>query len=102
MSRGEGGSCERLLASLEDCRRKHRLSASQVCKHLESAAAWCMLSEVCPTEVEDVNNCVGRYGGAAAGMAPGAVPRRCAAAAQRLQNCLEEQQRLQEAAATAQ
>lgn len=51
--------------------------------------------------VEDVNNCVGRHGGSAASMAPGAVPRRCAAAAQRLQNCLEEQQRLQEAAAAA-
>lgn len=24
MARGEGRSCERLLASLEDCRRKHR------------------------------------------------------------------------------
>ena len=91
-------SCDRLLASLEDCRRKHHHMADVccvltcapgachcsmeaclnhcctgalhacivlprtgalrravallqvVCKHLESAAAWCLLGKVCPAE----------------------------------------------------
>lgn len=49
--------------------------------------------------VENVNNCIGRRGGSNAGLAPSGVPKRCAAAAQRLTDCLEEQQRLHEAAA---
>lgn len=51
---------------------------------------------MCRHAVEDMNNCVGQRGGSGAGMPPGSVPKRCAAAARRLEDCLEEQQRLQE------
>ena len=43
-------SCQRLIASFEDCSRKHPVEARYLCKHLEAAVAWCLIASVCPDE----------------------------------------------------
>ena len=52
--------------------------------------------------VDDVNNCMGRRSNSSANPLRGPVPKSCEAAVQRLQDCLEEQQRLQVLAEAAQ
>lgn len=45
---------------------------------------------------------MGHRGSSGAGLLAGPIPKSCKAAAQRLEDCLQEQQRLQEAAEAAQ
>lgn len=61
MPGGGGGSgaapprtpaCDRLLASLQDCVKKHPAQSDVVCAHLHRAAAWCLIRQACPEEGE--------------------------------------------------
>ncbi|KAL2651611.1 hypothetical protein R1flu_019739 [Riccia fluitans] len=48
--------CRGKIFALEDCQRKYRKEPERgmMCKHLNHAAALCLLSCVCPEEVESV------------------------------------------------
>eukprot|EP00249_Psilotum_nudum_P008950 c21611_g2_i1 orf=709-978(-) len=52
----EEAACRSKILALEDCHRKHRQQPQRdlVCKHLNVAAALCLVSFSCPTEVEAV------------------------------------------------
>jgi hypothetical protein len=63
--------------------------------------AFLLRSLMVSPAVEDVNNCMGRRGNSSANLLLGPVPKSCKAAAQRLEDCLQEQQRLQELAEAA-
>ncbi|KAK9837639.1 hypothetical protein WJX74_001823 [Apatococcus lobatus] len=76
-------SCRRKLEALEDCRKKHPREQF-ICKHIEAAAGWCLVADICPQEVQDVEGCLGRQGAM-----PSLVPKRCQAAASRLEACIE-------------
>lgn len=57
-----------------------------VCRHLEQAATWCLVKEVCREEAESVEDCVGgrsKYG------PPSSVPERCKKAMRALDACME-------------
>jgi len=57
-----------------------------VCRSLQAAVAWCVVSDLCPDEAASVEDCAG---GRRKGGAPPSVPRQCSAAAERLDECLE-------------
>ena len=60
-----------------------------ICRHLEQAATWCLVREVCPEEVQAVEDCAGykgRYG------APPNAPARCRRAMASLDACMEAHQ----------
>ena len=57
-----------------------------VCRSLQAAVAWCVVSDICSDEAASVEDCTG--GRLKGGAAP-SVPRRCRAAAERLDECLE-------------
>lgn len=57
-----------------------------VCRNLQAAVAWCVVSDLCPDEAASVEDCAG---GRTKHGAPPAVPRHCQAAAERLDECLE-------------
>jgi hypothetical protein len=82
------------------------LSADSTTLHPAKVASCivCILTSPDPlfTAVEDVNNCMGRRSSSSANPLRGPVPKTCEAAVQQLQDCLEEQQRLQEVAEAAQ
>jgi hypothetical protein len=42
--------CDRLLASLQDCVKKHPTQQDTVCAHLHQAAGWCLIRTACPIE----------------------------------------------------
>ncbi|KAK9815387.1 hypothetical protein WJX72_002769 [[Myrmecia] bisecta] len=80
-------SCQRQLNSLEDCVRKHPRESEYVCRHLHAAAAWCLVAHICPAEVEGVEACIGPRRSRLT--APGSIPRKCRAAMDRLEACIE-------------
>ncbi len=57
-----------------------------VCRSLQAAVAWCVVSDLCPDEAASVEDCAG---GRRKSGAPPSVPRHCSAAAERLDECLE-------------
>jgi len=42
--------CDRILASLKDCVKKHPTQQNTVCAHLHRASAWCLIRIACPVE----------------------------------------------------
>lgn len=42
-------SCRRKLEALEDCKNKHP-NEQFICRHIEAAAGWCLIAEICPQE----------------------------------------------------
>ena len=82
------------------------LNIMHVCPNYDPAkAVTCIVGRVTSsgllyTAVEDVNNCMGRRSNSSSNPLRGPVPKSCDAAVQRLQDCLYEQQRLQEVAET--
>ncbi|BBM98423.1 hypothetical protein MPTK1_1g13400 [Marchantia polymorpha subsp. ruderalis] len=80
--------CRGKLFALEDCQRKYRKEPERgmMCKHLNHAAALCLISCVCPEAVESVQyHCSSR----------GNTSKRqqCQRAQARLQFCIEDQQK---------
>lgn len=57
-----------------------------VCGHLEKAATWCLVSQICPEEAAAVEDCVGPRGRLGV---PAAVPKRCRRAMGALDSCME-------------
>jgi hypothetical protein len=48
--------CDRILASLQDCVKKHPTQQNTVCAHLHRAAGWCLIREACPVQGTKINS----------------------------------------------
>ena len=86
-------ACARALEALELCQRRRPRDAALVCRAPGAAAAWCLVRHAspCAAAAADLEACAAPRGGgkgASSAGPPTAVPRRCEAAASRLDACL--------------
>eukprot|EP00884_Botryococcus_braunii_P019764 jgi/Botrbrau1/6471/Bobra.0034s0045.1 len=80
--------CASGIEALEQCQRKHGYNADVVCRSLNRTVAWCLVSQICPDEVLDVEGCVGTTKGQRGGP-PSKIPPQCQGAMDRLDACME-------------
>ncbi|KAH7617678.1 hypothetical protein Ndes2526B_g07542 [Nannochloris sp. 'desiccata'] len=81
--------CDRILASLQDCAKKHPTQQDTICAHLHRAAGWCLIRVACPVQVEDLEGCVGVVNQRSKmPVGPPLVPDRCRKQALKLEMCI--------------
>ncbi|DBA72002.1 TPA: hypothetical protein ACH3X2_010743 [Trebouxia sp. C0005] len=112
-------TCEKQLQALAQCHKKHprqyevcarlrgvsvrpttalliSIRCSQlICKPLQAVAAWCVMRQLCPNEVEAVESCAGKNKHS---MPPQHMNRHCQPAADDLARCMDSLQQSKDSA----
>ncbi|KAL0041687.1 hypothetical protein WJX79_000864 [Trebouxia sp. C0005] len=88
-------TCEKQLQALAQCHKKHPRQYELICKPLQAVAAWCVMRQLCPNEVEAVESCAGKNKHS---MPPQHMNRHCQPAADDLARCMDSLQQSKDSA----